>query len=135
MGVRELGFSLVILLFLVDLTSSYSTQKTLSTETMQESKIEEKRMNGSKIEGGSHGASHGGAAHGNGNGNGGESGSGHSPNVPAGAGVIPVYAGGAAANNNRNRQIHRGAAANNNLSRINVFTLIVITLASFLLFL
>ncbi|KAL1343078.1 hypothetical protein HN51_029522 [Arachis hypogaea] len=124
MGVRGLGFSLVILLFLTDLTSSYPTRKTLPTATMQESKI----MNGSKIEGGSHTAPHGGgggagAAHGNG-----EPGSGHSPNVPAGGGVIPVYAGGAAANNNRNHQIHRGAA-NNNLSRINVFTSIVITLA------
>ncbi|MED6193970.1 hypothetical protein PIB30_024149 [Stylosanthes scabra] len=127
MGVRELGFSLVILLFLLDLTSSYSTRKTLPTETLEESKIEEKRMNGSKMEGGSHAASHGGGSSA-GHGNGGESGSGHSPNVPAGAGVIPVYAGGAAANNNRNHQIHRGAAANNNLSRINVFTSIVITL-------
>lgn len=69
---------------------------------MQKSKLEDKAINGSKMEGGgTHGGGHGGQSHG-------------------GGAVIPIYAAGAA-NKNHN---HRGAA-DCNLNKINFSSMLL----------
>ncbi|OIV90957.1 hypothetical protein TanjilG_16917 [Lupinus angustifolius] len=114
MGFRELGFSLFIFLYFINLASSFPIRKTLLSEPMLKDNIEDKGLYGSKIEGGTHG----GGSHGNGNG--GES---SLPNTHGGTGLIPVYAAGAA---NNNHQHHHGAA-NCNLDKIKFSTMVMIT--------
>ncbi|WVY97053.1 hypothetical protein V8G54_029204 [Vigna mungo] len=63
---------------------------------MQKRKLEDKVIDGSKIEGG---GGHGGNSHGNGN-------SGSSDTRGGGAAVIPVYAAGAANKNNQHQTRH-----------------------------
>ncbi|KAK7269701.1 hypothetical protein RIF29_22435 [Crotalaria pallida] len=119
MGFKELGFSLLIFLYFINLASSFPIRKTLLSEPILKNKIEDKGIYGSKIEGGTHG----GQSHGNGNGYGNGGGS-SSSNTHGGAGVIPVYAAGAA---NNNRQHHHGAA-NCNLDKIRFSTMLMVTL-------
>lgn len=88
-----------------------------SAEFMQKSKIEDRDVYGSKIDGGiSHGGTGGGKTPNNGE-NGGS-------NTQGGAAVIPVYAAGAA-NNNHHHHNHHGAG-NCNLKRLKFPTLLII---------
>ncbi|KAK4279508.1 hypothetical protein QN277_011282 [Acacia crassicarpa] len=126
MGIRELGFSLILFILLLHSVSPSPVQKNLpsASELMQRSKVEEKRhiYGGSKIEGGgtSHGSGGGGKAPNNGeNGN---------TQQGGGAAVIPVYAAGSASH----RQNHHGAATSN-LKTLQLPTLIMMILAVFTL--
>ncbi|XP_019454087.1 PREDICTED: uncharacterized protein LOC109355399 isoform X2 [Lupinus angustifolius] len=76
MGFKEIGFSLLIFVYFINLASSYPIQKILPSD---------KGIYGSKIEGGTRG----GQSHGNGNG---------------GTGAVPVYAAGAANNNHQHHR-------------------------------
>ncbi|KAI4347864.1 hypothetical protein L6164_008641 [Bauhinia variegata] len=120
MGCRELGSSLLILLFLINFASSSPKQKSFPPESLQKIKVEDNVIYGSKMEG-SHTGTNGGKTP-----NIGENGGSTSPNTPGGTAAII----GGAANNNRNHQNHRGAASCN-LDRISFTTmLIIITLVS-----
>ncbi|CAJ1977586.1 unnamed protein product [Sphenostylis stenocarpa] len=115
MGFRGLGFSLLIFVYLIDLTLAYPPQSDLASEFVQKSKLEDKVLYGRKIEGG---AGHGGS-HGNGN------------TVPTetrggGGAVIPVYAAGAAHRNNQHQTRH--GAANCNLNEIRFSNMVMIVL-------
>ncbi|XP_028805180.1 uncharacterized protein LOC114760095 [Neltuma alba] len=123
MGVRELGFSIILFMLLLHSVSPSRVQKSLTSELMQKSKVEEDRhvYGGSKIEGG--GIGHGGTSGGRVPSNG-ENGNTHG----GGAAVIPVYAAGAA-NHHHN---HRGAATGN-LKRLGFPTLIMMVMGVFTL--
>ncbi|QCE08672.1 hypothetical protein DEO72_LG9g3701 [Vigna unguiculata] len=100
MGFTVLRFSLLIFICFIVLTSSaYPLHSTFSSEIMQKRKLEDKVIDGSKIEGG---GGHGGNSHGNGN-------SGSPDTRGGGAAVIPVYAAGAANKNNQHQTRHESA--------------------------
>ncbi|XP_027366789.1 uncharacterized protein LOC113873034 [Abrus precatorius] len=127
MGFRVIGFSLLIIIYVINLASSYPIRKTLPSEF--ESKLEDKGIHESKIEGAaSHGGGggHGGRSHGDGNSG--------SPDTRGGGAVIPVYAGGAS--RNRQHQTRRGAAncnLNNKISNMLMITLVYPLILIFLL--
>ncbi|RDX90970.1 hypothetical protein CR513_27117, partial [Mucuna pruriens] len=118
MGFRVLGFSLIIFIYLIILPPAYPLHNTLPSEFVQKSKLEDKGLYGSKIEGGT---GHGGNSHGNG-----ISGSTNTRGVGGGGAVIPVYAAGAANRNGQHQTRH--GAANCNLDKIRFSNMLMITL-------
>ncbi|XP_027934636.1 uncharacterized protein LOC114190070 [Vigna unguiculata] len=127
MGFTVLRFSLLIFICFIVLTSSaYPLHSTFSSEIMQKRKLEDKVIDGSKIEGG---GGHGGNSHGNGN-------SGSPDTRGGGAAVIPVYAAGAANKNNQHQTRHGAASCNlNKIKFSNIFMIVLIypLILSFLL--
>ncbi|XP_054781420.1 uncharacterized protein LOC129288716 [Prosopis cineraria] len=124
MGVTELVFSIIFFIHLLHSVSSSPVHKTLPSELVQKSKVEDTDVyGGSKIEGGiSHGGTGGVKAPNNGdNGN----------SQGGGAAVIPVYAAGAA-NNNRQHQNHHGDATCN-LKGLELPTLIMVIMGFYTL--
>ncbi|XP_047156868.1 uncharacterized protein LOC124827784 [Vigna umbellata] len=116
MGFKVLAFSLFIFICFIAITSSaYPLRSTFSSEIMQKRKLEDKVIDGSKIEGG---GGHGGN-HGNGN-------SGSSDTRGGGAAVIPVYAAGAANKNNQHQTRHGAASCNLNKIRFSNMLMIVL---------
>lgn len=89
------AFSLLVFVHLINLASSNPTKNILPAECVQKSKLEDKAVYVSKMEGGGvhGGGGHGGQSHG-------------------GGAVIPVYAAGAA-NKNHQPPSHHGAAESN----------------------
>ncbi|BAT93720.1 hypothetical protein LR48_Vigan02g251900 [Vigna angularis] len=117
MGFKVLAFSLFIFICFIAITSSaYPLHSTFSSEIMQKRKLEDKVIDGSKIEGG---GGHGGNSHGNGN-------SGSSDTRGGGAAVIPVYAAGAANKNNQHQTRHGAASCNLNKIRFSNMLMIVL---------